>query len=300
MELISMDAPVTDGTTPTEAPPEGVILAVEAFDDGWRNVDDIEFERKLCIGAIPVMLVVALLFHATDIGSFIQRIMFGMPVHEVGHAMVGWFSGYSAIPTFWKTLVPDSRGFIAPFILGGAVGYLLYQAYLARKFGLLIGGGVLVVLQLVGTFFITPQTARMLITFGGDGLGMVLATVLMMTFFFGKSGRLYVGGVRWGTLGIGAAAFVDMYGTWWAARSDVGAVPFGLTGGQPTDSLKLVDNYGWSMHELINRYFAVGIICLIALAVVYAWGVWHCGQRLEERERAERREALLQRSDGGR
>ena len=60
-----------------------------------------------------------------------------------------------------------------------------------------------------------------------DGVGMVLASALMATFFFGKRTQLYQGWLRWGFLAIGAAAFTDMFATWWKAQSDTAAIPFG-------------------------------------------------------------------------
>lgn len=35
----------------------------------------------------------------------------------------------AAIPTLWKTLIPDTRSFIAPVILAGALGYLMFRAW---------------------------------------------------------------------------------------------------------------------------------------------------------------------------
>ena len=47
------------------------------------------------------------------------------------------------------------------------------------------------------------EVAHQWITYGGDG-----------------------GAMRWALLSIGAAAFVDTFATWWAARSDTDAIPF--------------------------------------------------------------------------
>jgi hypothetical protein len=205
----------------------------------------------------------------------LQRTFLGMPVHELGHAVTAWFTGHAAVPTLWKTLIADSRGFIAPLALLGALGYMIYRAHLAGHFALVLLGGVLVLLQAVGTLILKAKTASMLITFGGDGAGMVLATLLMASFFFGKDTQLYKGSLRWGFLVIGSAAFVDMFATWWAARSDFGVVPFGEQEGVGlSDATKLVDDYGWSTEAMIQRYVALGLACLLALALVYAWGVW--------------------------
>jgi hypothetical protein len=33
---------------------------------------------------------------------------------------------------------------------------------------------------------------------------------------------------------------------------------------------------------MIRRYVTLGIVCLVALALVYAWGVWQASKRMAE------------------
>src|SRR5258708_20679605 len=173
------------------------------------------------------MLCIALAFHAFELGHFLQRTFLTMPVHELGRAAAAWLCGYAAIPTLWKTLVPEERGFVAPLLLAGGMGYMMWRAWQKEK-RLLVGlGGAVLLLQAVGTLGIKARTAEMLILFGGDGLGMVLSALLMSSFFFGKDTQLYKASLRWGVFSHRAHAFVDMFGTWWAARNDFGRIPFG-------------------------------------------------------------------------
>ena len=216
------------------------LIYTEASPDEWKAVDDAQLEWKFCMGAIPITLCIAVAFHACGLGSALQRIVLTMPVHEVGHAVTAWFCGFSAIPTLWKTMIPETRGFIAPLLLLGAISYLTYRAYKANRLLLMCAGVGLIVLQAIATLGIKQDTALMWISFGGDGAGMILATVLMGSFFFGKRTQLYKGSLRWGFVVIGAAAFVDIYATWWKARKDESAVPYGTTGGMATDSMTLV------------------------------------------------------------
>lgn len=251
----------------------------------WKEVEDAELEWKFCVGAIPIALLLAMLIHAVPFGAALQRIFFTMPVHEFGHAVTAWFCGFTAIPTLWKTLIPDTRGFIAPVLLLGGLGYAAYRARAAQKVGVISLCVALILLQAIGTLVIKADTARMLIAFGGDATGMVLATLLMGSFFFGKRTKLYKGSLRWGFVVIGAAAFVDIYATWWAARKDEGAVPYGTTGGMASDAMTLVDVHGWTIQALVNRYVVVGLCCLAALAAVYAWGVLKAKRVKETRGR---------------
>jgi hypothetical protein len=260
----------------------------EAAPDEWKEVSDAELEWKFCIGAIPITLCIALAFQVSGLGSALQRIFLTMPVHEFGHAVTAWFCGFTAIPTLWKTLIPETRGFVAPLALFGALGYLTYRAHGANRLPYMYAGIGLILLQAIGTVGIKQDTARMMITFGGDGTGMILATLLMGSFFFGKRTPLYKGSLRWGFMVIGAAAFVDIYATWWRSRKDHSAIPYGTTGDMATDSMTLVDVYGWSLQTLVQRYVVLGVCCLLALALVYAWGVWRAKSEVEARRLAQR------------
>jgi hypothetical protein len=114
----------------------------------------------------------------------------------------------------------------------------------------------------------------MLIVFGGDAGGMVLGTLLMMSFFFGKKTQLYKGSLRWGFIAIGAAAYVDIASVWLSARRDRSNIPFGeIEGVGHSDALRLSTEWGWSDGALVNRHLAVALVCFLALAVVYAWGL---------------------------
>jgi hypothetical protein len=286
---------VAQQSAPVESSHDTDAYCAQDVPDAWATVDDAELEWKFCLGAIPITLCIALAFNASGLGSALQRIFLTMPVHEFGHAVTAWFCGYAAIPTLWKTVIPDTRGFIAPLALAGALGYMVYRAYHTHRVPLLYAGVALLILQAIATLGIKAQTAQMLITFGGDGMGMILATLLMASFFFGKQTQLYKGALRWGFVAIGAAAFVDIYATWWRARKDEGAIPYGTTGGMATDAMKLVDDHGWTLQLLVHRYVVLGICCLIVLAIVYAWGVRNANSRREarrlvqlRRERAER------------
>jgi hypothetical protein len=125
----------------------------------------------------------------------------------------------------------------------------MYRAWLAEKLYLVVLGGGLLIVQ-------------------GDGMGMVLVTALMASFFFGKRTQLYKRSLRWGLLAIGAAAFVDMFATWYS-----GNIPFGeIEGTGLSDPMKLVEEHGWPAKLMVRRYIRVGVACLSALALMRrAW-----------------------------
>jgi hypothetical protein len=230
-------------------------------------------EWKLRAAAIPGLVLVALAFHAWDFGHFMQRTALSMPLHELGHAATGWWCGFNALPTFWKTLIPESRGVVAMLLVVAAWGWLVYRGWRTQRLGVAGFGIVLGALQFLGTTA-SVETASMWITFGGDAGAMVLGTLLMMTFFVGPDSRLRRGQLRWGLAGIGAAAFVDTFATWWRARSDTDVIPFGeIEGVGLSDASKLEEVHGWTTSQLVDRYVLVGVLCLVALTAAYAWAV---------------------------
>ncbi len=75
-----------------------------------------------------------------------------------------------------------------------------------------------------------------------------------------------------------------MFGTWWASRRDKGRIHFGeMEGTGLSDATKLVDDFGWTVDQLVNRHVTVGVLCLLALIAVYAWGVWSALQAARDR-----------------
>ncbi len=258
-------------------PLPAVIVGAEA-----RAVDDPALEWKLCVAAIPVALALALVFHLLTPG--LQRIFFGMPVHELGHAVSAWLCGYFAIPTLWKTLTfSDARGWLTPLALAGAIAWGISRAYMAEKSAYIVLLVALLAVQAVGTLGIREEKAEMLIVFGGDGMGMVLAAALMASFFFGKRTELYKGWLRWGFVVIGAMAFVDMFATWWVAQTNADVIPFGENEGSGlSDPMKLVEDYGWPTRAIVRRYVLVGVASLLALAAVYGWGVMRARRAMKE------------------
>lgn len=235
---------------------------------------DDAHEWKRRAGVIPAMLVLALAFHGCDAGHFVQRTALTMPLHELGHAVAGWFSGFAAIPTLWKTLIPEARSTLVPLVIGAAGAAALWRGWSVGPAWLLGAGIAVGALLFAGTFASSVDTARTVFTFAGDAGAMVLGTGLMLTFFVGPDSRLRTGGLRYGLAGIGAAALVDTFSVWWAARTDRSVIPFGeIEGVGLSDPSKLVDG-GWTVDQLVDRYVLVGCLCFMVLAVVWARATW--------------------------
>lgn len=237
-------------------------------------------EWKLRAGAIPAALLLALVFHSCDSGHFVQRTALTMPLHELGHAVTAWWSGFAAIPSLWKTLIPEARGVALPLIIAALTGLVVWRGWTTGRTWLAAVGLGVGFCQLIATAMSSVTTARMWITFGGDAGAMILGTGLMLLFFVGPDSKLRDGGLRYGVLGIGAAALVDTLSTWWTARSDRDVIPFGeIEGVGLSDPSKLDEDYGWTVRQIVDRYVVVGVCCLALLACVWVWSTWQTRRR---------------------
>jgi hypothetical protein len=243
----------------------------------WDRHDDfadLELEWKLRAIAVPAAIAIAIAFHAFPLGHMLQRTWLSMMVHETGHAVTALLCGFPAVPTLWVTRIAAHQSLLATGLVALLVGALGLRAWQAdRRLLAAITGAVLVV-QAWWTFGLEAADQRTLITFAGDGGGMVLGTALMTTFFAGRDSQLYRGALRWGFLAIGAAAYVDTFATWWTARTEPGVIPFGeIEGVGLSDPSKLNEWSGWSVDDIVDRYVTLGVACAIVLAVVWAWQV---------------------------
>jgi hypothetical protein len=226
-------------------------------------------EWKLRAVAIPGALLVALAFHAWPTGHFLQRTFLSMMVHELGHAVTAWWCGFGAVPTLWRTMIPETRDLVWLLVTAFEIGCVVF-GWKRQRLVLVLVGLALGAIQLVA-ITASSDAAHAWIIFGGDGGAMVLGTLLMASFFVPK---LREHGLRWGLLAIGAAAFVDTFATWWTARSDIDVIPFGeIEGVGLSDPSKLTEVYGWNVDQLVHRYVSLGCACLATLAVITVWQV---------------------------
>lgn len=244
--------------------------------------DNPGLEWRIRAIAIPAAILLALAFHAWPTGHWLQRTFLSMIVHELGHALTGWFCGFAAIPTVWKTTWPESRSLFVTLILVGGLGVGGWRAWVSDR--MLWVGACAVGLALV--FLGMQQSADdafEAFTFGGDAGAMIIGTALMLTMFAPASSRLRTNQLRWGFLVIGAAAYVDTFATWWAARTDEDAIPFGeIEGVGLSDPSKLQETFNWTTRQLVDRYVTVGAVCFAVLASVWAYSTWRMWQRARE------------------
>lgn len=237
------------------------------------QVDSVELQLRIWF--VPLCFGLSLLLHGMCGGRFLQRLLFTMPLHELGHAVTAWFCGFSAMPLFWQTRIVDHRSLGLPLLMAAGIATMFVRGMRARDRGWVVFASCLGFAQFVGTLVLSAASARALVTFGGDAGAMVLATALVSTFCLGEDTPIKQGQLRFGFVAIGSVAYVDVFSSWWAARRDWGVIPFGeMEGVGLTDPTKLTDTYGWSIDAMVDRYVTLGVACACVFVVVWIGGIF--------------------------
>jgi len=273
--------PVTEGAGGARGPLPGTAPAV------WRGgVDDAR--RELLIRAVspPAALLAAWGLVSTGPGHALVRTFFSMWLHELGHAVVAWWSGHGAFPGPWRTPVSSGRVPLVVMALAAGLAALIWHGWRTGRSRWIALGVVGLMGQLACTL-LPPGQARALFSFGGDAGCMVLGAALVATIWADPEGRLGRGSLRWGFLVIGACGLVDPLDTWVRAALDRGQLPLGeIEGVGLSDASALMEVHGWSAGALTGRYVAIGLGCLIALAIAYAVELLRARARVRAAEAA--------------
>ncbi|HEY3450011.1 MAG TPA: hypothetical protein VGK67_26905 [Myxococcales bacterium] len=271
LPVIPLSASEAEAPGTTAAPASTVLAEVSPF---WElDPDQAELEWKLRAAAVPAALLLARLWMETGMGRSLGRIFFSMWLHELGHAIASWLTGFSAVPLPWLTRTAESRSLIVFLLFAAAFGGLGWWGFKGGRRAVVALAGSLLLVQIVGTVALSVRRAQEIMIFAGDAGCFVLGTLLVASFLVPATRR---GALRWGFLTIGAVAFMDPFEQWWAARTDVDRIPFGENEGVTlSDATKLLETYGWPVRSITRGYLTVAFICLVLLAAFWAWSVWH-------------------------
>ncbi len=224
-----------------------------------------EFKCRLL--ALPLALLAARWLTGT--GFDMVAGMLAMVVHECGHAITAWLAGRWAIPTFWFTMIGENRSWFMVLLVTGAVLFGGFQAWRAQRWGWVCAAAAALLLQMG---ILRAPAPGAVIIFAGDGGAMVLATILMATFYAPRDSALCKSwGLRWGLLAIGTLAFMHVYRLWSGPWENI---PFGeIEGANLSDPSLLTGMYGWSVIQLVDRYLLLAKACFLAMGAMYFWGL---------------------------
>ncbi|MGC2391625.1 MAG: hypothetical protein WA621_19695 [Candidatus Acidiferrum sp.] len=257
----------------TVSAPPALVEPAAAANDAHRGSDDpsnvradARTELQYRIFALPAALLLARLVAGT--GLRMAAAMLAMVLHESGHAITAWLTGRWAVPLLWVTPHGDQRSWLIVLLVTAVIGFAGFLAWQMERPGWLLAAAALLLLQLVAL----SLPAGALIVFFGDGGALVLATLLMATFYAPRESRLYKSwGLRWGLLVIGALSFMHVFLMW---RGPIEDLPFGeIEGVNLSDPSLLTEMYGWTALQMVDRYVRLGTFCLLALLALYIWGL---------------------------
>jgi len=240
-------------------------------------MDDARRELYVRALALPGALIGARV--ATAVSPALVH-MLAMWVHESGHAVTAWLTGFAAFPGPWITPIGSERSPLVTLVLAGALAVGAYRAWQIDRWFWVVAATTVMGVALAGTFGLHPLYARQLFTFMGDGGCLVLGSALMLTMYARADHPLRREHLRWVCLAIGALAFMDVRATWSGAT---GRLPFGEDDRGLSDASTLTELYGWTMALLVDRYAQLAVGCFIVLAAAWAVGLL---QALGERHAA--------------
>ena len=263
---------------PSTPPSAAAVFAQE------MSLEEARSELWLARLAVPGALVVSWLLVQTGMGRFFFRTFAGMWLHELGHATVAWLCGFPAFPGPWLTTIGEERSPVFALALMGGLGFAVWRGWTARDRLVTVAASAALVLQVIGTMVLSHRAADMMITFGGDAGSLVFGAAFMAAFSAPPGHKLHRDWLRWGLLVLGAAAFMDTFEEWSHARADVTTVGYGdeIEGVGDTDVTKLVDQFRWSIPDLVRRHMAVGWMCLLALVPLQVLHVRRAQRTLDE------------------
>jgi hypothetical protein len=206
----------------------------------------------------------------------VKPLLFGWHTwtHEVGHAIVAWFSGHQATPLpFGWTNVNPERSFFVYCCFLTLLGIIGWMGWKENKRAVVGVTGVLAFVQFCMTWLMNRDMFEMLLAFGGLGGELYISAALIVTFYFPLPDRWRWDFWRYPIGILAASTFTDNFARWHSIKRGTQDIPWGsLFGGEDDaggDMNRLSGDYGWSDHQIIQTYSVVGITCLVAMLAIY-------------------------------
>lgn len=222
--------------------------------------------------AVPIAFLCSALLH----WSKLDLLLLGMRIwiHEVGHAVVAWFSGRRATPLpFGWTNVNLERSPITYICFLALWGLLFYRGYKERKRWTMGIAVVAILIQFRMTWFLPQDAFEMWFAFGGVGGEFYLSTLLVVGFYLPLPDRWNWGFWRYPALFMGASTFFNAFSFWHQIKRGSADIPWGtiLNGaGDAGGDMNQLRDFGWSDGQIVNTYIAIGQVCLWVTIVIYA------------------------------
>jgi hypothetical protein len=278
MPMPGKPAPTRPPMTPLTAPPMPVAAVTPPVVSARDPADDefilLRFDDwKVNVFVPPLLLALVWLVNLSPLGFFLKG--FHVWMHEFGHAVPSWLSGWRAtpLPFGWTPVEQEHSNFVY-FGLLLMFGILFAAGWKERKVWAMIAAVALAGLQFFMTWRLPEQRKEFWMVFGGVGGEFVLGTLFMMFFFVQLPEKFKWGACRYVFFLIGATAFLNIWVRWGDIHRGIEEIPFGsMINGEEDgggDMNRLMDDYGWKKFDIRHRYFVLGRWCWVALGIMWA------------------------------
>lgn len=220
----------------------------------------------------PLLLGLVWLVNLSPLKFLLQG--FHVWMHEFGHAVPAWLSGWRATPLpFGWTPVEQEH---SNFVYGGLLlmfGILFVAGWKERKLWAMLVAVVLAGLQAYMTWRLPEARKEFWMVFGGVGGEFALSTLFMMAFWVQLPEKFRWGACRYVFFFIGATAFLNIWVRWGDIYRGIEEIPFGsMINGEEDgggDMNRLMDDYGWKKFDIRHNYRLLGSCCWVALGFMW-------------------------------
>ncbi|HEY0862994.1 MAG TPA: hypothetical protein VGD97_02740 [Lacunisphaera sp.] len=220
----------------------------------------------------PLLLAGVWLVNLSPLGFFLKG--FHVWMHEFGHAVPAWLSGWRATPLpFGWTPVEQVHSNFVYFGLLSLLVALLVAGAVERKVWPMLAAVAIAGLQYYMTWRLPEARKEFWMVFGGVGGEFALSTLLMMAFWVQLPEKFRWGACRYVFFLIGATAFLNIWMRWGDIHRGLEEIPFGsmINGEEDAggDMNRLMDDYGWKKADIRRNYWLLGRWCWVALGVMW-------------------------------
>lgn len=237
--------------------------------------DLLSFNNRYVLrAAVPIAFLLAIL---AQVLVFPKLLLRGVQlwIHELGHALVAWLSGYGATPLpFGWTNVSEDRSLIVYFCFLTLLLILFWSGWREQKRWGMVMAVVLSIVQFYLTWIMPEHSVATWISFGGVGGELCLSTVLVVCFYFPLPDGLRWNFWRYPVLLMAAYTFTASFGMWHQIKAGAAEIPWGtMLGGQGDagGDMNKLSASGWSDAQILNTYSHLGNICLWVLVGIYTF-----------------------------
>jgi Zn-finger nucleic acid-binding protein len=252
-----------------------------ALGQGPQVVMSLETPRFDLV-ALPLAVVMGFIMEKIHLLSLIAW-YFSMLVHEFSHGLVAWLSGFPSLPLpFGFTFIAEERHLWAT-----AWGFILWSggmtaALILRSFIIGVHFGVLFLMQIYFSLFLSQHQAQAMVIAGGVAGEILFAGWLLGAFHYKPTEKLRWDFWRFPCFILGLFLFNKGILRWMYIYLEHKEIPWGtvMGGNNHGDMSRLRDVWHWRPEEIKNRYF---VLCVAAVLWIILHYVIFLGLNLKKK-----------------